>query len=80
MFRKALIGLCIVQSVSSEEAVPVFELSRGSTVSSDNGVYPLRTSEGDDQIPDDDSLEGGESDEAVFVEPQVNNSSYLTEN
>ena len=66
--------------MSSEEAVPVFELSRGSTVSSDNGVFPLGTSEGDDPIPDDDSLEGGECDEAVFVEPQVNNSSYLIEN
>ena len=65
--------MSFLQSISSEEAVPVFELSRGSTVSSDNGVYPLRASEGDDQIADDDSLEGDEStaDELVFVEPQV---------
>lgn len=62
-----------MQSVSSEEAVPVFELSDGSTISSDNGVYPLRASEGDEHIPDDDSLEGSVSaaDEPVFVEPQV---------
>ena len=61
------------QSVSSEEAVPVFELSRGSTVSSDNGVFPLRNSEGDDRIPDVDSLDGDESttEESLFVEPQV---------
>lgn len=63
-----------MQSVSSEESVPVFELSCTSTVSSENGVYPLRSSEGD--VPDYDSLEDGEneviaSDEAVFVEPQV---------
>ena len=56
--------------------MPVFELSRTSTVSSENGVYPLRSSEGD--VPDNDSLEDGENeviiatDEAVFVEPQVN--------
>ena len=64
------------QSVSSDESVPLFELSRTSTVSSDNGVYPLRSSEGD--VPDNDSLEDGENgamtgtDEAVFAEPQVN--------
>lgn len=55
--------------------MPVFELSRTSTVSSENGVYPLRSSEGD--VPDNDSLEDDENeviatDEAVFVEPQVN--------
>ena len=62
-----------MQSVSSEEAVPVFELSRGSTVSSDNGVYPLRASDGDEHISQDDSLEGSVSAayEHVFVEPQV---------
>ena len=61
------------QSVSSEEAVPVFELSRGSTVSSDNGVFPLRNSDGDDRIPDVDSLDGDESttEESLFIEPQV---------
>lgn len=54
----------------------MFELSRTSTVSSENGVYPLRSSEGD--VPDNDSLEDDENeviiatDEAVFVEPQVN--------
>ena len=60
-----------MQSVSSEEAVPVFELSRSSTVSSDNGVFPLRNSEGDDRIPDDDSLEGDEcvNEEFLFIEP-----------
>lgn len=60
-----------VKSVSSEEAVPVFELSRASTVSSDNGVFPLRNSEGDDRIPDNDSLEGDESatEESLFIEP-----------
>ena len=63
------------KSVSSEDSVPVFELSRTSTVSSDNGVYPLRNSEGD--LLDDDSLEDGENDahttadEAVFAEPRV---------
>ena len=62
-----------LQSVSSEEPVPPFELSRGSTISSDNGVFPLRSSGGDDHITDDDSLEDGESviDDPVFVEPQV---------
>ena len=62
-----------MQSVSSEEAVPVFDLSRGSTVSSDSGVYPLRASEGDEHIPDDDSFEGSVSaaDESMFVKPQV---------
>ena len=56
----------------------MFELSPTSTVSSDNGVYPLRSSEGD--VPDNDSLEDSENeviiatDEAVFVEPlQVSN-------
>ena len=65
--------LLTLQSVSSEEAVPVFELSRGSTVSSDNGVFPLRNSEGDDRIPDVDSLDGDESttEESLFIEPQV---------
>ncbi|PFX29238.1 kinesin-like protein KIF11 [Stylophora pistillata] len=64
-----------IKSVSSEDSVPVFELSCTSTVSSDNGVYPLRNSEGD--LPDDDSLEDGgnddvtTSDEAVFAEPQA---------
>ena len=63
----------MLQSVSSEESVPVFELSPASTVSSDTGVYPLRSSEGD--VPDNDSLEDSENevviatDEAVFVEP-----------
>ena len=44
-------------------------------MSSDNGVYPLRNSEGD--LLDDDSLEDGENDahttadEAVFAEPRV---------
>lgn len=52
--------------------MPVFELSPTSTVSSDTGVYPLRSSEGD--VPDNDSLEDSENeviatDEAVFVEP-----------
>ena len=62
-----------LQSVSSEEAVPVFELSRGSTASSDNGVFPLRNSEGDDRIPDVDSLDGDESttEESLFIEPKV---------
>lgn len=65
--------MCLsLQSVSSEEAVPVFELSRGSTVSSDNGgVYPLCASEGDDAVTADDSLEADVTDEPVFVEPQV---------
>lgn len=64
-----------IKSVSSEDSVPVFELSRTSTVSSDNGVYPLRNSEGD--LLDDDSLEDGENDahttadEAVFAEPRA---------
>lgn len=65
-----------MQSVSSEESVPLFELSGStSTVSSENGVYPLRSSEGD--IPDNDSLEDSENeviiatDESVFLEPQV---------
>jgi len=65
-----------LQSVSSEESVPLFELSEStSTVSSENGVYPLRSSEGD--VPDNDSLEDSENeviivtDESVFVEPQV---------
>ena len=56
--------------------MPLFELSEStSTVSSENGVYPLRSSEGD--IPDNDSLEDSENeaiiatDESVFVEPQV---------
>lgn len=63
----------LIKSVSSEESVPVFELSPTSTVSSDTGVYPLRSSEGD--APDNDSLEDSENevviatDEAVFVEP-----------
>ena len=45
-------------------------------MSSDSGVYPLRSSEGD--VPDNGSLEDGENgaitgtNEAVFVEPQVN--------
>ena len=49
----------------------MFELSRASTVSSDNGVFPLRNSEGDDRIPDNDSLEGDESatEESLFIEP-----------
>ncbi|XP_073239659.1 kinesin-like protein KIF11 [Porites lutea] len=64
-----------IKSVSSEEGVPVFDLSRGSTrstVSSDNGVYPLHASESDALVPDYDSLEEGESaaDEPVFVEPR----------
>ena len=72
----ALIYHFSLQSVSSEEGVPVFDLSRGSTrstVSSDNGVYPLHASESDALIPDYDSLEEGESaaDEPVFVEPPV---------
>lgn len=69
-------GLFFLQSVSSEESVPLFELSGStSTVSSENGVYPLRSSEGD--IPDNDSLEDSENeviiatDESVFLEPQV---------
>ena len=54
----------------------MFDLSRGSTrstVSSDNGVYPLHASESDALVPDYDSLEEGESvaDEPVFVEPRV---------
>lgn len=62
----------LIKSVSSEESMPVFELSPTSTVSSDTGVYPLRSSEGD--VPDNDSLEDSENeviatDEAVFVEP-----------
>lgn len=72
----ALIYHFSLQSVSSEEGVPVFDLSRGSTrstVSSDNGVYPLHASESDALVPDYDSLEEGESvaDDPVFVEPQV---------
>ena len=52
--------------------MPVLELSRTSTVSSDGGVYSLRSSEGD--VPDYDCLEDSENeviatDEAVFVEP-----------
>lgn len=64
-----------MQSVSSEESVPVFELSQTSTVSSETGVYPLRSSEGD--LLDNDSLEDSENDvivaadETVFLEPQV---------
>ena len=54
----------------------MFDLSRGSTrstVSSDNGVYPLHASESDALAPDYDILEEGESaaDEPVFVEPRV---------
>ena len=55
--------------------MPVFELSQTSTISSETGVYPLRSSEGD--LLDNDSLEDSENevivatDEAVFVEPQV---------
>lgn len=54
----------------------MFDLSRGSTrstVSSDNGVYPLHASESDALVPDYDILEEGESaaDEPVFVEPRV---------
>ena len=55
--------------------MPVFELSQSSTVSSETGVYPLRSSEGD--LLDNDSLDDSENevvvatDEAVFVEPQV---------
>ena len=55
--------------------MPLFELSQTSTVSSENGVYPLHSSEGD--VPDNDSLEDSENevivatDEAVFVEPPV---------
>lgn len=62
--------------MSSEGSVPVFELSATSTVSSENGVFPLHSSEGD--VPDNDSLEDSENevilvtDEAVFAEPQVN--------
>ena len=72
----ALIYHFSLQSVSSEEGVPVFDLSRGSTrstVSSDNSVYPLHASESDALVPDYDSLEEGESvaDEPVFVEPRV---------
>ena len=72
----ALIYRFSLQSVSSEEGVPVFDLSRGSTrstVSSDNGVYPLPASESDFLVPDYDSLEESESaaDEPVFVEPRV---------
>jgi len=64
-----------IKSVSSDESVPVFELSQSSTVSSETGVYPLRSSEGD--LLDNDSLEDSENevvvatDEAVFVEPQA---------
>ena len=53
--------------------MPVFELNRTSTVSSDSGVYSLRSSEGD--VPYYDSLDdsvnevGIATDEAVFVEP-----------
>lgn len=71
-------SLFFLQSVSSEDSVPVFELSGSSTVSSENGVYPLRSSEGD--VPDNDSLEESENevilatDEAAFAEPQVNRS------
>lgn len=78
-FQASYIAPCSpvqLKSVSSEEAVPVFELSRGSTVSSDNGVFPLRNSEGDDRIPDVDSLDGDESttEESLFIEPQFVNS------
>ena len=67
-----------LQSVSSEDSVPVFELSASSTISSENGVYPLRSSEGD--VPENDSLEESENeviiatDESVFAEPQVHTS------
>ena len=72
-----------LQSVSSEDSVPVFELSGSSTISSENGVYPLRSSEGD--VPENDSLEESENeviiatDESVFAEPQVHTyySSFL---
>ncbi|KAL9983099.1 hypothetical protein ACROYT_G005228 [Oculina patagonica] len=60
-----------IKSVSSEDSVPVFELSGTSTASSENGVYPLRSSEGD--VPDNDSLEESENEathEAAFAEPQ----------
>ena len=63
------------QSVSSEEAAPVFELSAGSIASSDNGVYPIRgSSEGDDVAAETGSEDGEASDarDVVFVEPQVN--------
>ena len=68
-----IVKYIVLQSVSSEEPVPVFELSRTSTVSSESGVYSLRSSEGD--VPDCDSLEDSvnevvfATDEAVFVEP-----------
>lgn len=53
-----------MQSVSSEEAVSVFDLSTGS---SDSGVYAIGNIEGDQHTPGSVSS----VDEPVFLGPQV---------